>query len=64
MMVLQPAAIPQSSLFLTPTKVDDLNLKKFHTEPKKTILKKRNRIGKTPALKINWTNEEVSFYNF
>ena len=54
-MVFQNPTIPQSSHFHTPTKVDDLNLKKYNTEPKKQNTKKRNRIGKTPAQKINWT---------
>lgn len=30
------------------------------TKPKKAILRKRKRVGKTPAEKINWTPEEVS----
>ena len=50
---------PQSSNLDSPSE-SDLAIKKYHTEPKQTVLKKRKRVGKTPADKINWTKEEVS----
>ena len=40
----------------------DLVLKKYNTEPVKSLPKKRKRVGKTPADKINWTPEEVSIF--
>jgi|TARA_B110001450_G_C17360397_1_gene375267 hypothetical protein len=42
----------------------DLVLKKYNTEPVKNLPKKRKRVGKTPADKINWTPEEVSVFFF
>ena len=39
------------------------NMKFVHEVPKKN-LKKRNRIGKTPSEKINWTQEEVSTFQY
>lgn len=50
---------PQSSNIESPSE-SELAVKKYHTEPKQTTTKKRKRIGKTPADKINWTKEEVS----
>ena len=50
---------PQSGILDSPAE-SELMLRKCTTEPSKTVPKKRKRVGKTPADKINWTKEEVS----
>jgi len=40
--------------------LDDLYSVAASAKAKRSLLRKRNRIGKTPAEKINWTPEEVS----
>ena len=45
---------PQSSILESPSE-SELNIRKFSTEPRINLPKKRKRVGKTPADKINWT---------
>ena len=40
--------------------LDDMQSVAASAKAKRAVLRKRNRIGKTPAEKINWTAAEVS----
>jgi len=40
--------------------LDDLYSVAASGKTKRSLLRKRNRVGKTPAEKINWTPDEVS----
>lgn len=40
--------------------LDDMHSVATSAKAKRAVLRKRNRIGKTPAEKINWTPAEVS----
>jgi hypothetical protein len=42
------------------TALDELYSVAASAKAKRSLLRKRNRIGKTPFEKINWTSEEVS----
>jgi len=42
------------------TGLDELYSVAASAKAKRSLLRKRNRIGKTPYEKINWTPEEVS----